>query len=71
MHGTKRNYDHNRVCEYYPILILILGNTQLQIVQTVNNLIISNKEIGLTVIETKTKLMIKLRNLDYITNLKV
>lgn len=43
--------------------IIILGNTQLEVVQTMGKLILSSQQIGLVVNETQTKYMITSRKI--------
>lgn len=51
--------------------IIILGNTQLEVRQTMEKLVQANKEIELNVNEAKTKYIVKSLNPEDIANLKV
>lgn len=63
--------NENMTLLAYADNIIILGNTQLEVIQIMEMLIRSSKEIGLIINETKMKYMVMSRNLEDITNLKV
>jgi len=56
---------------FYADDIIILVNTQLERIQTMEKLMRSSKGIGLIINETETKYMVMSRNLEDMTNLKV